>query len=100
MFGEISFFTNKKRSCTVRSRTFSEVIHINQHDFLKLMNEKFPTTVLKYESFRYKLSFKNQTDYSMLYIECYRCKGKGHIAINCKFFGEIKGNMKPKRVIK
>ena len=36
----------------------------------------------------------------MLYIQCYRCQGKGHIAINCKFFGEIKGNMKPKRNIK
>ena len=42
MFGEISFFTNKKRTCTVKSRTFSEVIHINKYDFLKLINDKFP----------------------------------------------------------
>ena len=33
---------------------------------------------------------KNPNNYSPLYIKCYLCKIKGHIATDCEFFSLIK----------
>ena len=32
-------------------------------------------------------------DYSPLFLKCFQCNMKGHIAIDCKYFNMIKGNL-------
>jgi hypothetical protein len=34
-----------------------------------------------------------------LFLKCYRCHERGHIATQCEFFAEIKGNLIKKKQI-
>lgn len=40
IFGEISFFSGKPRTVTAQSKTFSELMYLNQHEFLKTIFQK------------------------------------------------------------
>lgn len=92
MFGEISFFTGQPRSVTARSRGFTELMYLDQNEFLKRVHSNYAHTVARYEELRFKLT-TDPTNLNPLYVKCYWCKGQGHIAINCDFFADIKGNM-------
>ena len=39
---------------------------------------------------------ENPNDYTPLHLKCYHCHGRGHIAIQCEYFDEIKGNLNKK----
>jgi hypothetical protein len=51
--------------------------------------------VRTYENIRYKLT-TNSKDVNCLFMKCYHCNAKGHIAIHCPFFEEVKGNLNRK----
>ena len=93
MFGEIGFFTGRPRTVTAKSRTFSELVFLNQIKFLSLIDKKYPAAIQKYNNLRVKLLTLPPKDLRPLYIKCYRCYGHGHIVTECPFFYEIEGNM-------
>jgi len=37
IFGEISFYTGKARSLTARSRGFTELMYLDQYEFLEIL---------------------------------------------------------------
>ena len=92
IFGEIGFFSGSPRTVTARSRNFSEIMYLNQMDFLKTLIQKHTQAFQNYEEVRLKL-IKNPNEYTPLFLNCYRCHSKGHIAIQCDFFYEIEGNL-------
>mmetsp|Transcript_17945 Transcript_17945/g.27752 ORF Transcript_17945/g.27752 Transcript_17945/m.27752 type:complete len:81 (+) Transcript_17945:1308-1550(+) len=67
-------------------------MYLNQKDFLKTLFMRHRPALKKYEELRFKLS-RNPTNYAPLFIKCYRCHKKGHIALQCDFFFEIEGNL-------
>ena len=67
-------------------------------DFIKVIHKKHSHTVNTYEQIRFELH-QNPTDYSPLFLKCYRCHERGHIATQCEFFSEIKGNLIKKKNI-
>jgi hypothetical protein len=48
--------------------------------------------VKNYEQIRFSI-LENPKNYAPLYLKCYHCQLKGHIAIHCDFFSHIKGNL-------
>lgn len=98
IFGEIGFFSGQPRTITTKSRGFSELMYLNQADFIKVIHKKHSHTVNTYEQIRFQLH-QNPTDYSPLFLKCYRCHERGHIATQCEFFSEIKGNLIKKKQI-
>jgi len=89
-FGEISFFSSKPRTLTVKSRDFTEVYIIDKEWFLDTAGN-YPQVLNLFHKIRSNIEDAN--DYSLLLIECYICKKLGHIAIDCKDFQERKGNL-------
>jgi len=55
VFGQISFFSGAPRSVTVRSRGFTELMHLDQVEFLKTIHEKHIPAIRRYEQLRYSL---------------------------------------------
>jgi CRP-like cAMP-binding protein len=82
IFGEIGFFSGQPRTITARSRGFSELMYLSQYDFLKTIHNKHTHTLNLYNKIR-MLLFKNPSDYTPLYIKCFRCQARGHIATQC-----------------
>ncbi|KAL4493294.1 hypothetical protein ABPG73_007101 [Tetrahymena malaccensis] len=80
IFGEISFFSGLSRNASARSINLSTIYKINRNSFIKLIQEN-------QEDFeRFKMmeeQIKFLQDYSILYLECYGCKGMNHLAKNC-----------------
>ena len=68
-------------------------MYLDQEEFYAAINERYPHIVTKYESLRYRIA-QDPKNFDPLYIRCYWCQGKGHIATNCDFFEDIRGNMK------
>ena len=95
IFGEISFFSGAPRSVTIKSRGFSELMYLNQVDFLRTIYQKHNHAVRTYEQMRFNL-IAEPKNLLPLFIKCYHCHCKGHIAINCDFFNHIKGNLSKK----
>jgi len=92
VFGQISFFSGRPRTVTVKSRGFSELMYLDQMMFLKSIYTKHSHAVKVYEDLRYKL-IENPKNFTPLYLKCYHCQLKGHIAIDCDFYQHIKGNL-------
>lgn len=65
VFGEISFFSGKPRTCTAKSKSFSELMYLSQQDFLYNIYTKHHNVVNKYENMRFELE-KNPDDFSCL----------------------------------
>ena len=94
-FGEISFFTGRKRTCTVRSTDYTDCLTIKREDFLLIAYE-FTEAINHFYSFHdfYNDGSKN---YNKLSIKCYICEKVGHIALDCTYFPQISGNLKRKK---
>ena len=92
VFGQIAFFTGGARTVTVKSRGFSELMYLSQVEFLNCIYKKHTHAIRTYEEMREKLTM-NQVDpknkYDPLFLKCYHCHAKGHIAIDCDFFHQI-----------
>ena len=99
VFGEISFFSGRPRTLTARSRGFSELMYLNQAKFLSQIHLKHPHTIKKYEDIRKRLT-DDPDNFKPLFIKCYRCGEKGHIATKCILFDDWKGNLLKKDIFK
>lgn len=93
VFGEISFFTGLPRKVTAKSRNFSELMYLSDKEFLDTIDKKFKHTHSKFLACKEKL-LKAQYDdspdrYKYLFINCYICQARGHIASECQFLQEI-----------
>jgi hypothetical protein len=92
IFGEISFYTGQERKLTARSRGFSELMHLDQNEFLTFLQNKHPNLYKSYEEVKINFSIQPK-EYRILYIKCYICHQSGHICLDCPFFVEIERNM-------
>ena len=68
-------------------------MYLSQIDFLKAIYTRHTHVVKTYENIRFKL-LQNKVegkklDVNSLFMKCYNCHQKGHIAIDCPFFDEI-----------
>jgi len=70
-------------------------MYLNQHEFLKTIFQKHINAQNQYEEIRFMMR-ENPNDYTPLHLKCYHCHGRGHIAIQCEYFDEIKGNLNKK----
>ena len=92
-FGEISFFSELKRSSTVMARDYTDVFILSREDFLAMAIKMGITAVLAlYHSMRETIT-KNPRNLKALNVKCYICYINGHIAINCKQFSRLRGNL-------
>lgn len=55
VFGEISFFTQKPRKVTAKSRNFSELMYLSDIEFMATIEKKFKHTEAKFRRCREKL---------------------------------------------
>lgn len=92
-FGEVSFFSEKKRSCTARSSDYTDVFVIRLEDFLQLAYE-FTEAISLYHTIHDQVN--SSKDYSNLFITCYICNRVGHLSTDCTYFPQISGNLKKK----
>lgn len=93
VFGEISFFTGLPRTVTAKSRNFSELMYLSDKEFLESIERKFKHTYQKFKRCQEKLLKAQSQDsalrYKYLFLDCYICQARGHIAIECQFLEEI-----------
>jgi CRP-like cAMP-binding protein len=90
-FGEIGFFSEKARQATAKSRDFTHLLVLD-HDSFEKKAEEFRKTMHRF--YLIKNSINQSNDYKHLKITCYVCNKLGHIAIDCKDFNKIEGNLK------
>ena len=90
-FGEIGFFSEKPRQSTAKSRDFTHLLVLD-HDMFAAKTEPFRKTMHRF--YLIKNSINQNNDYNELKIICYICGEMGHIAIDCKDFDKIEGNLK------
>ena len=69
-FGEVSFFTGRRRSCTARSRGFTEALCLKNEQFCDIL-EHYPTARQLYEQKRAKAL--EEDDLEPLHLNCYLC---------------------------
>lgn len=92
--GEISFFTELPRQATVKAKDFTEVLVLKREDFLSMaLKVENMQALSMYHKMRESVII-NQKDFRMLKIRCYVCYSVGHIALDCKQFPRLKGNLK------
>lgn len=93
VFGEISFFTGLPRTVTAKSRNFSELMYLSDREFIESIQKKFKHTYQKFKRCQDKLLKAAQEEsvdkYKYLFVNCYICQARGHIAIECQFLEEI-----------
>jgi len=92
IFGEISFFTGKPRSATVKCKGFAEVFAIEKDDFDELCKRN-PEALAIFKELEQKVTGGN---FEEIGLRCYVCQQATHIALNCPSFSLIKGNLRPK----
>ncbi|EAS01104.2 cyclic nucleotide-binding domain protein (macronuclear) [Tetrahymena thermophila SB210] len=81
-FGQISFFTGKKRTFSVRSLDFCRLLVIRRQDFIQLLQE-YPDD---YEKFcMIKDSILQYNDTSIIKSGCYACKSSTHLISECPY---------------
>ena len=51
----------------------------------------YPQVVEQFEERRRTVQEENSL--SCLYVDCYLCSTSGHVAVDCKYFSEIRGNL-------
>lgn len=74
----------------MKSRDFTEVFIIEQEQFLDLA-VNFGTVIQKYNEMKDAILIDN--NYQMIRLECFICKKIGHRALDCQYFGKVKGNL-------
>eukprot|EP00347_Sterkiella_histriomuscorum_P007191 403349915 len=89
--GEVAFFSDLTRKATARSKNMTEVLILDQNDFLQqaLLYPNVYNTYIEMKS-----QVNNHNDLSNLGVICYLCEQNGHVAIDCTMFNIIKGNLK------
>ncbi|KAL4484099.1 hypothetical protein ABPG73_009297 [Tetrahymena malaccensis] len=81
-FGQISFFTGKQRTFSVRSLDFCRLLVIRRQDFIQLLQE-YPDD---YEKFcMIKDSILQYNDTSIIKSGCYACKSSTHLISECPY---------------
>ncbi|KAL4495023.1 hypothetical protein ABPG72_015723 [Tetrahymena utriculariae] len=81
-FGQISFFTGKKRTFSVRSLDFCRLLVVRRQDFIQLLQE-YPDD---YEKFcMIKDSVLQYNDTSIIKTVCYACKSSTHLISECPY---------------
>jgi hypothetical protein len=78
---------------TARSRGFTELLYLDQLNFFEVINSRYAHIATRYENLRYQFQ-QSPGNLCPLFVRCYWCEGKGHVATSCKFFGDIRGNMR------
>lgn len=80
VFGEFSFFSNKERETSARSKNYTSVFIIKQQDVLDILKEN----ALDYQNY---CQIKDQMNlyqfYDALYEKCHICKENTHQSIEC-----------------
>ncbi|KAL4466998.1 hypothetical protein ABPG74_010595 [Tetrahymena malaccensis] len=79
-FGEISFFSGKPRSMSIKSLEFTTLLYIKRIDFLQSI-KNFPEDYERFCFIKDNINF--YSDYSHLNLECLSCKQLGHIVKDC-----------------
>lgn len=74
-------------------------MYLNQAKFLSQIHLKHPHTIKRYEDIRKRLT-DDPDNFKPLFIKCYRCGEKGHIATKCILFDDWKGNLLKKDIFK
>ncbi|CAI2364970.1 unnamed protein product [Moneuplotes crassus] len=88
--GELGFFSNQKRRATMRSNTFTEVLHISKDAFLQIAEiDTESGKILR----MIQNKIKRKKNLSCIGIYCYICENPGHISLDCKSFHLIQGNI-------
>ena len=90
-FGEFSFFTKKPRSCTARSNGFTETLVLKRSEFLHCA-KNHPDAEQFFQYIRDEIGING--NFAPINTECYCCGKVGHIAIFCKDFWKMEGNVK------
>lgn len=78
-FGEISFFTKRPRTATIRCIEIVNVLALKRED-LDFILFKFPISAMATKEL--EVACKHG-DYSVLEVKCYLCRNRGHIASFC-----------------
>lgn len=103
-FGDLAFFLNRPRCCTVTSKHFVEVFTITWESFSKALEED-PES----QEFVCKLESLPIADaYLELRVDCYLCGSVGHIIQSCpsldfgksEFIGNLKAKIKPSKKVR
>lgn len=78
-FGEVGFFTGRPRTCSARTESFVSLLVIHYPRARESLS-KLEHAQQVFEA------MKNGKDtyYAIFGISCYLCRGKGHVAIDCK----------------
>jgi CRP-like cAMP-binding protein len=71
VFGEISFFSKKPRSVTVKAKNFTEVLYLTRENFEEVCRE-YPEDAITYDEIQ-RLTATKKNDYSCLKTICYIC---------------------------
>ena len=79
-FGEISFFTEKPRTASVKCIDFLDVLSLTRLNFNSLI-QKFPEASEINERL---IKSCEKGDFSSLLVKCFICEELGHYAIKCK----------------
>ena len=69
----------------------TEVFSLNRIEFEKEIAPFYDAQILDE---RIKRTIKTTRDLSIIGIQCYVCKEKGHLSVDCKQFDKIRGNLK------
>ena len=80
IFGELSFFSNKERTCCARSLDFTNIFIIHQKDFLNII-QKNNKDIEKFCQIQDHINIYG--DYGDLYNHCFSCQESDHQLINC-----------------
>ena len=92
-FGEIAFFTEYQRQCTIKSRDYTDTLTINVDDFLDIADKYSEDSLILYHRIRGSFD-QGKKDFSSLQIKCYLCDSRIHISIDCpQFRTKMKGNV-------
>ena len=90
-FGEIAFFTGRKRTLTVKSRDYTDVQVLDFETFMSVAVD-FPVAMNAYHDICDEL-ITGSRNYSSFKVKCYVCKLEGHISVDCPGFISIKSNL-------
>ncbi|CAI2366607.1 unnamed protein product [Moneuplotes crassus] len=90
-FGEVSFFSDLPRAATSTAKTFTETMFIDRESF----HEVSKIYAKNQEIFEeiYAL-IRDKGDLSPIGVKCYVCNELGHMAMECREFWRIEGNVK------